>query len=94
MLTKWSTLLLLLTICVSRCEILAELKVDKVRAAVDMPSTTKLRKRLSLVMTSYCGRAFRMLLKSFSLSARHDLLISVTSSTCVQNGSGHFSMYL
>jgi hypothetical protein len=91
---KWSTRLLLLTIWVSRCDILAELKVDSGRAAADMPSATKLRNRLSLVMTSYCGSVLRMLLKSFSLSARHDLLILATSSTCVRNGMGHFSMYL
>jgi hypothetical protein len=83
-----------LTICVSRCEILAKLKVDNVRAAADMPSATKLRKHLSLVMTSYCGSASRMLLKSLSLSVRHDLLILATSLTCMWNGSGHFSMYL
>jgi hypothetical protein len=92
--TKWSTCLLLLTICVSTCKIFAKLKGNNVRAAVYMPSTTKSRKRLFLVMTSYCGSVSRMLLKSFSLSARHDLLISPTSSTCVQNGSGHFLMYL
>jgi hypothetical protein len=47
---RWSTRLLLLTICVSRCEIFAELKVESVRAAADIPSATKSRKHLSLVM--------------------------------------------
>jgi hypothetical protein len=70
---------------------LAELKVDSVRAAADIPSAAKSRNGLSLVMTLYCGSVSRMLLKSFSLS---DLLISATSSTCVRNGMGHFLMYL
>ena len=58
------------------------LKVAKVRAAADIPKETRSRNRLSLVTTSYSGNAARMLVKSLSLSARQDLLMSATSSTC------------
>ncbi len=51
--TKWSTRLLLLMICISGVEMQADLKVDKVRAAVDMRNATRSRKRLSLVTTFY-----------------------------------------
>ncbi len=93
MLTKWSMHLLLLIICVSSVEIRSELKVDKVRAAADMPNVTRSRKRLSLVMTSYWGSASRMSLNLLSLSARQEQLILATCSTWVLNGSGHFLMY-
>jgi len=68
------------------------LNVGRVRAAADIPKEIRSRNRLSLETTSYSGNAARMLLKSFNLSARQDLLISATSSTCVLNGSGHLSM--
>jgi hypothetical protein len=93
MLTKWSMHLLLLMICVSSVEIHAELKVDKIRAAADMPNVTRLRKHLYLVMTLYWGSASRRSLKLLSLSARQEQLILATCSTWVLNGSGHFSMY-
>ncbi len=92
--TRWSTRLLLLTNCISKREILAELNVESVSATADIPNATKSRKHLSMVTTSYCGSVSSMLLKSVSLLARHDLLISATSSTCVLKGSGHISMDL
>ncbi len=68
------------------------LNVARVSAAADIPKEIKSRNRLSRETISYSGRAARMLVKSLSLSARQDLLISATSSTCVLNGSGHLSM--
>ena len=91
--TRWSRRLLLLTICVSKCEILIVLKVDSVNAADDMPRATKSRKRLSRVTTSCCGSASSMFLKLLCLSARQERLSSATSSTCVLEGSGQMSMY-
>jgi len=45
-------------------------------------------------ISSYLGRASRMSLKLLTLSAMQEWLISATSSTWVQKGSGHFSIYL
>jgi hypothetical protein len=92
--TRWSTHLLLFTICVSSVEMRAKLNVNSVRAAADIPIATRSRNLLSLVTTLYCGSAVRMWSNLLSLSARHERLISATSSTCVRNGSGHFLMYL
>jgi len=92
--TRWSTRLLLEAIWVSNVEILAELKVDRVSAAADMPRAAKSKNHLSRVITSYLGSASRMSLKLFTLSTMQEWLISATSSTCVRKGLGHFSMLL
>ncbi len=94
MLTRWSTHLLFDAIFDSSVEMLAELKVDSVSAAVDIPVATRSKNCLSRVTTSYCGKASRMFSKSLTLSASQDLLISATSLTWVQKGLGHFSMEL
>jgi hypothetical protein len=92
--TRWSTRLLFKAICVSSIEILAELNVDNVRAAADMPRATRSRNRLSRVLTSFLGKASRMSMKSFILSSMQAQLSSATSSTCVWKGFGHNAVYL
>jgi hypothetical protein len=66
----------------------AELKVDSMSAAVDMPLATRSKNHLSRVTTVCYGRGSEISTKLLILSVRKDLLISVTSSTCVQKGSG------
>ncbi len=90
--TRWSILLLLEAIWVSSFEILAELKVDSVSAAADTPRAIRSRNLLSRVITSFCGSASRMSIKSFTLSSMQERLISAISSTCVRKGSGHNSI--
>ncbi len=66
--------------CVSIVKVQAALYIDRVNAAVDMPSATRSRNRLFLVTTVCCGRASRMSTKSLILSAMQDQLTSATCS--------------
>ncbi len=63
--TKWSTLLLLEIICISRVEMQAELKVDNVSAAVDMPSATRSRKQGEGKTTYIVSAHFRCVVSLF-----------------------------